>query len=57
MSFIKRGDSTEILDVINSGEELDPEETEKKLKQARQQAKNIDKAGNKTELPKNSQAN
>lgn len=54
MSFIKNGDAEKIITVHGPETSSDDEETKKKLEAARQQSKNIDKDGNKTELPKNS---
>ena len=50
MSFYKKGTPEEILEVIAPQDDKD---AKKKLKQARQQAKNIDKDGNNNELSKN----
>jgi len=54
MSFIKNGDAEQIITVHSPKSSSEDEETKKKLEAARQQSKNIDKDGNKTELPKNS---
>lgn len=54
MGFIKNGDAEQIIKVHGPKSTSDDEDAKKKLEAARQQSKNIDKDGNKTELPKNS---
>ncbi len=53
MGFIKRGDA-EVIAVLDDANKWQDEEAKKKLEAARQQAKNINKDGNKTELNKES---
>jgi hypothetical protein len=53
MSFVKRGDA-EIVKVLDDNNKWQDEEAKKKLEAARQQAKNINKDGNKTGLNKES---
>lgn len=54
MSFIKTGDAEKIIKVHDPKSLSKDEDSKKKLEAARQQSKNIDKDGNKKELPKNS---
>jgi len=51
--IIKRG-QVKILHILDDDEELDDKETKKALKKAKQDAKNINKDGNKIKLNKES---